>query len=80
MSDTPTKRIYNLTTHSTIELPIDTIVYTTTVDSEETWDITVNEVRAGDLIDSACAWCSALDAVLDTQESIREYRKAMDNQ
>ena len=67
-----TKWIHNLWSHEMIELPLDTIVYLTTV----LWynDIQVHEIKVEDLKENA-AYLSRLDAIIDTKDSIERHNR-----
>ena len=67
-----TKWIRDLWSHEMIELPLDTIVYLTTV----LWynDIQVHEIKVEDLKENA-AYLSRLDAIIDTKDSIERHNR-----
>lgn len=67
-----TKWIRDLWSHEMIELPLDTIVYLTTV----LWynEIKVHEIKVQDLKENA-AYVSRFEAIYDTKESIERHKR-----
>ena len=67
-----TIHIFDLWSGSTIELPLNTIVYLTTV----LWynEIKVHEIKVQDLKEKA-AYLSRLDAIIDTKDSIERNKR-----